>query len=71
VCCSNTLSSEAELGRQGLNASAFPHLYLGHARRFPPPWTIEEYRDISYIVRNANNFPGKPSEGASKGPTDP
>ena len=26
-------------------------------RRFPPPWTVEEYRDISYIVRDANNFP--------------
>jgi hypothetical protein len=25
-------------------------------RRFPPPWTVEEYRDISYIVRHANNF---------------
>ena len=25
-------------------------------RRFPPPWTVEEYRDISYIVRDANNF---------------
>jgi hypothetical protein len=24
--------------------------------RFPPPWTVEEYRDISYIVRDANNF---------------
>jgi len=27
------------------------------ARRFPPPWTVEEYRGISYIVRDANNFP--------------
>ena len=26
-------------------------------RRFPPPWTVEEYRGISYIVRDANNFP--------------
>ena len=25
-------------------------------RRFPPPWTVEEYRDISYIVRDANKF---------------
>ena len=25
-------------------------------RRFPP-WTVEEYRGISYIVRDANNFP--------------
>jgi hypothetical protein len=24
--------------------------------RFPPPWTVEEYRDIAYIVRDANNF---------------
>ena len=24
-------------------------------RRFPP-WTVEEYRGISYIVRDANNF---------------
>ena len=27
------------------------------SRRFPPPWTVEEYRGISYIVRDANNFP--------------
>jgi hypothetical protein len=26
-------------------------------RRFAGPWTVEEYRGISYIVRNANNFP--------------
>jgi hypothetical protein len=26
-------------------------------RRFPPPWTVEEYRGISFIVRDANNFP--------------
>jgi hypothetical protein len=25
-------------------------------RRFPPPWTVEEYRGISYIVRDANPF---------------
>src|SRR5262249_42986534 len=25
-------------------------------RVFPPPWTVEEYRGISYIVRDANNF---------------
>ena len=25
-------------------------------RRFPPPWTVEEYRGISYIVGDANNF---------------
>jgi hypothetical protein len=24
------------------------------SRRFPPPWTVEEYRGISYIVRDAN-----------------
>jgi len=24
--------------------------------RFPPPWTVEEYRGISYIVRDANRF---------------
>jgi hypothetical protein len=24
------------------------------ARRFPPPWTVEKYRNISYIVRDAN-----------------
>ena len=23
----------------------------------PAPWTVEEYRGISYIVRDANNFP--------------
>src|SRR3984885_484464 len=26
-------------------------------RRFPAPWTVEEYRGISYIVRDANDFP--------------
>ena len=25
-------------------------------RRFPPPWTVDEYRGSSYIVRDANNF---------------
>jgi hypothetical protein len=25
-------------------------------RRFPPPWAVEEYRGISYIIRDANNF---------------
>jgi hypothetical protein len=25
-------------------------------RRFPPPWTVEEYRGLSYIVRDANRF---------------
>jgi hypothetical protein len=24
--------------------------------RFPPPWTVEEYRGISYIVRDPNRF---------------
>jgi hypothetical protein len=24
--------------------------------RFPPPWTVEEYRGISYIVSDANRF---------------
>ena len=26
------------------------------SRRFPPPWTVEEYRGIAYIVRDANRF---------------
>jgi hypothetical protein len=26
-------------------------------RRFTAPWTAEEYRGISYIIRDANNFP--------------
>ena len=25
-------------------------------RRFPPPWTVEEYRGLAYIVRDANRF---------------
>jgi hypothetical protein len=25
-------------------------------RRFPPPWTVEEYHGISYISRDANRF---------------
>ena len=25
-------------------------------RRFPAPWTVEEYRGISWTVRDANNF---------------
>jgi hypothetical protein len=31
--------------------------YGEHAERRFPPWTVEEYRGISYIVRDANNFP--------------
>jgi len=27
-----------------------------HPRRFPAPWTVEEYRGITYIVRDANRF---------------
>jgi hypothetical protein len=26
------------------------------SRRFPPPWAVEEYRGISYIIRDANRF---------------
>ena len=26
------------------------------SRRFPPPWSVEEYRGLAYIVRDANNF---------------
>ena len=26
------------------------------ARGFPAPWTVEEYRGISYIVRETNRF---------------
>jgi hypothetical protein len=29
---------------------------MTRGRRFPPPWTVEEYRGISFIVRDANNF---------------
>jgi hypothetical protein len=25
-------------------------------RRFPAPWTVEEFRGISFIVRDANRF---------------
>ena len=25
-------------------------------RHFPPPWIVEEYRGIAYIVRDANGF---------------
>jgi hypothetical protein len=32
------------------------HPTLMTARRFPAPWTVEEYRGISYIVRDANRF---------------
>jgi hypothetical protein len=24
------------------------------ARRFPPPWTVEEYRDSCFIIRDRN-----------------
>ena len=30
--------------------------YGEHAERRFPPWTVEEYRGISYIVRDANRF---------------
>ena len=26
-------------------------------RRFPPPWTVEEYSGITHIVRDANILP--------------
>jgi hypothetical protein len=26
------------------------------SRRFPLPWTFEEYRGLAYIVRDANRF---------------
>jgi hypothetical protein len=29
---------------------------IEHRGRFPAPSTVEEYRGISYIVRDANNF---------------
>jgi hypothetical protein len=45
-------------------------------RRFPPPWIVEEYRGISYIVRDANNFPvayvyfeSEPGRRAARRPT--
>jgi hypothetical protein len=31
--------------------------YRNDVSTFPCPWTAEEYRGISYIVRDANNFP--------------
>ena len=44
-------------------------------RRFPP-WTVEEYRGVSYIVRDANNFPvayiyfeSEPGRRAARRPT--
>jgi hypothetical protein len=30
---------------------------MNRNRRFPPPWTVEEHRGVSYIIRDANNFP--------------
>jgi hypothetical protein len=30
--------------------------HMTEGRCFPAPWTVEEYRGISYIVRDANNF---------------
>jgi endo-1,4-beta-D-glucanase Y len=27
---------------------------LPSPRRFPPPWTVEEYNDACFIVRDAN-----------------
>jgi hypothetical protein len=29
---------------------------MNRNRRFPPPWTVEEHRGISYIIRDANRF---------------
>ena len=29
---------------------------MTEGRSFPPPWTVEEYRNIAYIVRDANRF---------------
>ena len=33
-----------------------PTSYFRSNRHFPPPWTVEEYRGISYIIRDANKF---------------
>jgi hypothetical protein len=33
--------------------------------RFPQPWTVEEYRGISYIVRDVNNFESEPGRRAA------
>jgi hypothetical protein len=27
---------------------------MSDARRFPPPWSVEEYNDACFIVRDAN-----------------
>ena len=40
-----------------LVSSLPPLLFQNDGAPFPPPWTVEEYRGISYIVRDANNFP--------------
>ena len=37
-------------------AAATIALMTEPSRRFPPPWTVEEYRNIAYIVRDANRF---------------
>jgi hypothetical protein len=46
----------APLSRQSIPAHV-SHLSTGNAlSRFPPPWTVDEYRGISFIVRDANKF---------------
>ena len=47
---SNRVAHGHSLGRQGCIIA------LMSERRFPPPRTVEEYKGISYIVRDANNF---------------
>jgi hypothetical protein len=29
---------------------------MSSSRHFPPPWSAEEYRGMSYIIRDANRF---------------
>jgi hypothetical protein len=37
---------------------------LSPGRRFPPPWTVEEYNDACFVVRDHNGLaaPGAKSE---------
>jgi hypothetical protein len=42
------------LPRKDETLCSLPVLPTTPARRFPPPWTIEEYNDACFIVRDHN-----------------
>ncbi len=51
------LSHPRRFGHSTRGAPVDQRNVLPGSRHFPAPWTVEECRGISYIVRDAKNFP--------------